>query len=378
MAHLTALEVEGYGPLRHVRLERLGGVTFVVGPNGSGKSSLLDALTFVRDAVGDGVLRAVEDRGGMETLVHRDGRASFSVALDFELVDGARTRYEIEIAERNGAVVVERERVLDRSPGSLEDEVALDGHRGHGSPKLFPGDGIPTSVNMDEPNDLILPFVARFWDHRALRPLDSALMDIELVDDRPGQPQPSLGRRVLDHPLARRAADLFTEHPDHAERILSAMRRIPGIDRVEVERTQDKRVVVRFGDAAFQDPFSIDAVSDGTLAYFALLVRLHAPDTKPLLLLEEPERQLYPDLLPHLYEELRGFAKRGGQVIATTHSPDLLSCARLDEVYALHKSEGFATAHRAADSDLLRSLYEAGDPPGALWKQGLFDHAFGS
>lgn len=96
-------------------------------------------------------------------------------------------------------------------------------------------------------------------------------------------------------------------------------------------------------------------------------------DSKPaaLLAVEGPENHLYPDLLRELVEEYRLYAGNGGQVLISTHSPGLLDCVDLDEVYWLVKEEGFAVAHAAGKSQLLRNFIEHGDTPGALWKQGL-------
>ena len=59
----------------------------------------------------------------------------------------------------------------------------------------------------------------------------------------------------------------------------------------------------------------------------------------------------------------------------STHSPEFLNGVKLDEIYWLVKKDGFATVRRASDSELLRNLNAEGDPPGALWKQGLFEGA---
>ena len=108
---------------------------------------------------------------------------------------------------------------------------------------------------------------------------------------------------------------------------------------------------------------------------FAYLVLLHDPKPHPLLAIEEPENQLYPQLMLELAEEFRDYADRGGQVFVSTHSPDFLNGAELDEIFWLVKKNGFATIHRVSDSATLRNLVEEGDPPGALWKQGLFEGA---
>ena len=71
---------------------------------------------------------------------------------------------------------------------------------------------------------------------------------------------------------------------------------------------------------------------------------------------EEPENQLYPALIRQLVEEFRAYAQRGGQVFVSTHSPDFLNGAELDEIRWLVKEDGFTTVRRASESELLQSL----------------------
>ena len=108
---------------------------------------------------------------------------------------------------------------------------------------------------------------------------------------------------------------------------------------------------------------------------FAYLVLLFDPKPFPLLAIEEPENQLYPQLMVELIEEFRAYAVRGGQVFVSTHSPDFLNGARMEEIFWLVKRDGFSLVRRASDNSNLVALVGAGDLPGALWKQGLFEGA---
>ena len=150
-------------------------------------------------------------------------------------------------------------------------------------------------------------------------------------------------------------------------------RRIPGVESVEAKPTEDGRLVLRFQDGSFKDPFIARYVSDGTIKMFAYLVLLNDPSPHPLLAIEEPENQLYPGLLFELVEEFRDYARRGGQVFISTHSPDFLSNVKLDEVFCLVKEHGFTQVKRASDSEILKNLIDEGDSLGNLWKQGFFD-----
>ena len=147
------------------------------------------------------------------------------------------------------------------------------------------------------------------------------------------------------------------------------------MEKVEAKPTEDGRLVLRFQDGSFKDPFIARYVSDGTIKMFAYLVLLYDPRPHPLLAVEEPGNQLYPELLAELVEEFRDYARRGGQVFVSTHSPDFLNGAKLEEIYWLAKAQGFTTIRRVSNSTLLRDLCAEGDLPGALWKQRLFDEA---
>jgi predicted ATPase len=201
------------------------------------------------------------------------------------------------------------------------------------------------------------------------------ISDFHVSEARPSQEE-GLAEHlsVRGDNLALVANYLFENHPDRFGSILDAMkRRVPGISVVESRQTEDGRLVLRFQDGSFKDPFIARHVSDGTIKMFAYLVLLNDPKPFPLLAVEEPENQLYPELLHELAEEFRAYANRDGQVFISTHSPDFLNALKLDEIYCLNKKQGFTEITRASESKRLQALFDAGDLPGYLWKQGLFE-----
>jgi len=162
-------------------------------------------------------------------------------------------------------------------------------------------------------------------------------------------------------------------HPDIFQHILKKMAaRVPGVSKVEATNTDDGRILLKFQDGSFKDPFIARYVSDGTIKMFAYLLLLHDPKPHPLLCVEEPENQLYPSLFCGLVEEFRNYADKGGQVMISTHSPDVLNYIELNEIFCLSKKQGITVINRASENELLVNLSKEGDLPGALWKQGLF------
>ena len=235
---------------------------------------------------------------------------------------------------------------------------------------------------LDDPSILAIKGLGQFREFRVVSELRSLIESWHISDFHIAEARPSAEAGYAEHlstrgdNVAQVAQYLYENHRERFERVLEAMRlRVPGVSDVEAKPTEDGRLVLRFQDGSFKDPFIARYVSDGTIKMFAYLVLLYDPAPHPLLAVEEPENQLYPDLLRELVEEFRDYARRGGQVFVSTHSPDFLNGATLDEIFWLVKEEGFTTVRRGSDNELLKALVKEGDLPGAIWRQGLFTGA---
>ena len=143
--------------------------------------------------------------------------------------------------------------------------------------------------------------------------------------------------------------------------------RIPGISKVEAKETEDGRIILKFQDQNFKDPFVARYVSDGTIKMFAYMILLHDPEPHPLLCIEEPENFLHPDLLLQLCEEIREYSERGGQVFVSSHSPDFVNGLKVDELFFLVKESGFTVIKAALDDETVRDLSKE-NQLGWLWR----------
>jgi predicted ATPase len=169
------------------------------------------------------------------------------------------------------------------------------------------------------------------------------------------------------------ANNIKENYPEIFTKILNKMKqRVPGVGDITTEPTPDGRLILRFHDGSFKDPFIDKFVSDGTIKMFAYLILLHDPNPYPLLCIEEPENQLYPKLLDELVEEFREYTRLGGQIFVSTHSPDLLNAAKINEVFWIVKKDGFAHIFPASGDEQIKAYMAEGDKMGYLWKQGFF------
>lgn len=386
---IEMLEIRNYRLFRHAKLSKLSPLAVVVGANGSGKTTLFDVFSFLKESLTQNVAQAVARRGGFAELVSRGQEGPICIIVQFRETGGRLATYQLEIASDDGRPVVHREVLRYRRGKYGQPWKFVDFSRGTGTAitneSAYGEPGVKEERKehtLDDPSVLAIKGLGQFKEFRVVAEFRSLIENWHISDFHITDARPSAEAGYAEHlsmrgdNVAQVAQFLFENHRERFDRVLQVMReRVPGIEKVEARPTEDGRLVLRFQDGSFEDPFIARYVSDGTIKMFAYLVLLHDPSPHPLLAIEEPENQLYPELLHELVEEFRDYARRGGQVFISTHSPDFLNGVNLDEIYWLVKRDGFSTARRASESELLANLIAEGDLPGALWKQGLFEGA---
>ena len=389
---IEQIEIKNYRVFRSARLTRLSPMTVVIGANGSGKSTLFDVFSFLKDALGGNVATAVARRGGFRELVSRGEEGPVSITVKFRESGGRLASYILEISSLGGTVFVSREILRyrrGRGRGSGRPWHFVDFSGGSGTAitneSVYGEEGAVEDreeFRLDDPSVLAIKGLGQFREFRVVSEFRSLIENWHISNFHIADARPSVDEGYAEHlstrgdNVAQVAQYLYQRHPEQFDCVLEAMSsRVPGVTNVEAKSTEDGRLVLRFQDGSFEDPFIARYVSDGTIKMFAYMVLLHDPKPHPLLAVEEPENQLYPSLLGDLIEEFRDYGRRGGQVFVSTHSPDFLSGTDLPEVYWLVKADGFSTVRRASDSELLRRLVAEGDRPSELWRQKLFDGA---
>ena len=389
---IESIEIKNYRLFQSIKIAHIPRLCVLVGANGSGKSTLFDVFSFLKDALSMNVAKAVAKRGGYRELTsrgHTDEPIEITLQFRLEITGYERlVTYSLKIEpDQQGKIVVAREilRYKRSSFGAPYHFLDFAYGKGYAITNEEDFSKAEEALNreaqeLDTPDILAIKGIGQFERFKAASAFRLMLENWHISDFHVSEARPSQEDGFAEHLSARGdnlplvANFLYENHRDRFERVLDAMkRRVPGVSVVEPRQTEDGRLVLRFQDGSFRDPFIARHVSDGTIKMFAYLVLLNDPKPFPLLAVEEPENQLYPELLSELAEEFRDYARRGGQVFISSHSPDFLNALTLDEIYCLKKEQGFSTVSRACESENLRALFEAGDLPGYLWKQGLFE-----
>ena len=385
---IEGIEIRNYRLFRHLILNDLPRMTVVVGANGTGKSTLFDVFTFLKDALTENVSVAVARRGGFRELVSRDSTGPIELTIKFRESGRRLVTYQLVIGFEKGRVVVEREVLHYRRGQRGQPWRFVNFSRGIGTAitneSAYGEEGAEEQRDeyaLDDPSILAIKGLGQFREFRVVSEFRSLIENWYISDFHIADARPSVEAGYAEHLSTRGdnvalvAQYLYENHPDRFQQVLNTMRwRVPGVTSVEAKPTDDGRLVLRFQDGSFKDPFIARYVSDGTIKMFAYLVLLYDPKPHSLLAIEEPENQLYPELLQELAEEFRAYAQRGGQVFISTHSPDFLNGAKLEEIFWLVKKDGFSTVVRANRSDNLRNLAMS-EMPGSLWKRNMFEGA---
>ena len=377
---IKQIAIKNYRVFRDAEFENMSPLSIVIGANGTGKSTLFDVFSFLKDALMGNVHSATVKRGGFSELKSRDMPEPIEIQVTYVGSSGQILLYVLQLVEEEGRTIVGTEHLITRR---LSQERVVDFARGQGVALKWSRDnpdGEPIPYDLDDPSTLAIKALGQIRDFPLVIEFRSLIEGWYVSNFHINDARVSAEAGYAEHlstigeNIAQVAHYLCENHPDRFQHVLEAMRtRVPGVDAVEAKVTEDGRLVLRFKDGSFKDPFIARHVSDGTIKMFAYLLLLHDPKPHPLVAVEEPENQLYPALLHELAEEFRGYARRGGQAFVSTHSPEFLNGTELDEVFVLRKVDGFAQVKRVRDSDLLERLVEEGDLPGALWRQRLLD-----
>jgi predicted ATPase len=393
-------------------------MTAVIGKNGVGKSTLFDAFGFLSDCLKGGVEEAcdVRGRGGFERLRSQGQEGSIEFQIYYKEDYNSRPiTYELAIdLDTDNRPYVKKERLRQRRKGQKTgwpfSFLLLDEGKGI----VWKGEEEGKQVEEGQDHFDLFKLIEKIQREADEESKETEL--VELNDKRKlgiatlgslkHHPRISLFRRFIEGwylsyftPDAARSLPLAgpqkhlnihgdnlgnvvqfmeREHSKKFQNILNSIsRKIPGIEKISTEKSPDNRLLLKFNDRGFQDPFYVQQMSDGTLKVLAYLLLLEDPSPPPFICIEEPENGLYHKLLETLAQEFRKHAtgQRGSsQIFITTHQPYFVDALQPEEVWILEKGDdGFSRIKRASDNPLIKNLVSEGLLLGSLWYSDYLD-----
>lgn len=372
---LATLAISNYRSLRNliVPLRRLNLVT---GPNGSGKSSVYRALRLLAETAQGGVIPSLAREGGLQsTLWAGPEKIGRSVKRGEHKVEGTVRRERVNL--RLGFASDEFGYAIDlglptptRSAFALDPEIKTESI--WAGPILRPAsllverrNWVVRNRNADGEWDVLShdlstfdSMMSQFADPRnapEMFTLREQIRSWRFYDhfrtdaDAPARlPQVGTHTPILGNDGSDLAAALQTIRevgdPAMLNRAVDDAFRGSMIEVLNIEG----RFEISMHQHGLLRPLKAAELSDGTLRYLLWIAALLTPRPPQLLVLNEPETSLHPDLLPALGRLIANAADRS-QVFVVTHAPKLISvlekradcnCIRLEKQFGETKVLG--------------------------------------
>jgi len=357
---LTTLAISNYRSLRDLVVP-LQGLNVITGANGSGKSNVYRALRLLADTAQGRVIPSLAREGGLPSTLWAGPEAfgrsvksgqhpvqgtvrkhsvslrlgfageQFGYAIDLGLPTPSSSAFALdpEIKREciwNGPVLRPASLLVDRR-GPLVRTRAEDGEWSTLTQHLATFDSMMAQLAdpRNAPEMLMLREQIRAW-----RFYDHFRTDLEAPAR---SPQVGTHTPVLGHDGADLAAALQT---------IREIGNSAALDEAIDDAFPGATVAVLNADGWFEvtmsqpgllRPLKAAELSDGTLRYLLWIAALLSPRPPGLLVLNEPETSLHPDLLPALGRLIAGAAQRS-QVLVVSHARRLI--AALEEQPGCH------------------------------------------
>jgi len=364
----------------------LGELNVLIGPNGSGKSNFVEALAILRATPVDIRLPFRDGAGVADWIYSGDGRESahISAVLSMPRVSGSgrivigrtQMRYVLGFRERQQRLVIENE-ILERlvpskSPITLFENTgkkiraAREQERSLALEDIEIDGSLSVLSQVREPRTYpeITQVARQFGTIRLYRDWRFGPRSSIRTAQRPDEPNDFLAE---DYSNLFLVLNKMEANAEVERKLLDRIRDlIPGVRRLRFN-VEGGSILLYLVEGEFQIPAT--RLSDGTLRWLCLLAILLHPTPPPLVVIEEPELGIHPDLLPTLADLLVEASERM-QLVITTHS-DILIDALSDtpeSILVAEKHEGQTTLARLSSEELKPWLEKY--RLGSLWLEG--------
>ncbi|MFT3987037.1 AAA family ATPase [Aestuariivirga sp.] len=358
---INTLAIAGYRSLRDVRLA-LGSLNVVTGANGSGKSSLYRAIRLLAEVAQGRIIPSLAREGGLSsTLWAGPETIARSVKQGIHAVEGTRRKNPVSLRLGFSG---------DDYGYAIDIGLPVPDSTMFGSDPVIKTESVWTGEKLGRSNEFAsrhgpsarIRGASGTWQQAmtTLQPFDS--MMTHCADPRQGAELLVLRERMRDwrfYDHFRTDRDALARKPQVGTRtpvmagdggdLAAALQTIREIgSATELSDTIDdafpgSSIEITANDGFFEvvmqqhgllRPLRSAELSDGTLRYLLLTAALLSPRPPRLMVLNEPETSLHPDLLAPL-ARLIALASSRTQIIVVTHAQPLA-----DELASLASCRG--------------------------------------
>jgi len=390
---ITNLTVSNFKSFKHLDL-KLGRFNVVIGANASGKSNFVEIFKFLKTLERENLDDAVSLHGGATALTNlRLGCGhplEMSIASDqqdtwagWEATEVYETMYgfSLQIGSPQDRIVIKDDRFTQRFQAAIGDEgveVTLGIVMSEGMRKavMSPSDVLERIKEKGKLSSFLT--IQKLFKLVQAKTVDALLLhhgfsgllgflglsdillpDIGVYDIDPRavkRPHEIAGITRLEENGENLA--LVLKHvladPEKSRKFHNLLRyMLPFAMEVGTEQYLGESVLLKLREEYYKDGLLANLLSDGTVDVVALITALFFED-KDVVIIEEPERNVHPRIISGLLELMKD-ASRNKQIIVTTHSPEVVKHAGLENLLLISRDkEGFSTISRPAEKEAVK------------------------
>lgn len=404
-------------------------LTMIVGANASGKSNIINVFRFIENIMTDGLENAVALQGGIQYISNANLPKGEKIEISFTIDVSNETwmrhlqnrKFALEVQEIDYKFVIQPNKKGSRYHIAYDyvkmnydcysyDSSAAKGERykalGIQYTTIYERKNQKSSIKInheispDSMNDqdfenalksdsacVYFAFVTS--EHKTelmlyrlsmlLPPYFSENTFIRIFDFDPKELKKSssvASTKMLEENGANLASvlqSILRKKEDTKKLTLLLNEFLPFIETISVENNPDKSFSYKIRECYNTKDFHANFLSDGTVSILALIIALYFEDQSNVIILEEPERNIHPKLLANLISSAEDVAKEK-QVIITTHNPEFLKHANIEDVRLVSREcSGETKVSKPGDNLIVKEFIKNNLGLEDLFLQGLLE-----
>jgi predicted ATPase len=376
---IKVLHVKNFKSFKDVKIE-LGKFNVVIGSNASGKSNFVEIFRFLKDIKNFGLDNALGKRGDPKYLINLKIGSSEPLYMRIEtgikLSDTIKltiSKKEIEIEIKIEEPIYEFALEFDKEGPKYkiindrliqkkgDKEIILEGNP---TPQITQPEGISKKELLYYRSILVLHNIIQtiimkkelllrslsFFPPISIYNFDPNLIKwpqktggAELEED--GRNLTFVLKNILENEEKRRIFFNLVEY------LLSF------IEDIKVEKSAEDVWLTKLKEKYLESEYLPSFfISDGTVNMIALIVALYFEKEEGLTIIEEPERNIHPALFSKIVEMMKE-ASQNKQIIITTHNPEIVKYADIQNLLLLSRDEeGFSVISRPEDKEEVKTF----------------------
>lgn len=405
---ITNIKVSNFKSFKELALD-LGPFNVVIGANAAGKSNFMEVFRFLKTLERENLDDAISLHGGCESILNK--RLGSSKPLRMRVTSDERmpwagewaniqvheTSYDVclRIARPHDGILIEGDRLTQKLQTIVGDEdiqLTLDiitTPEATRRVEIGPREVIDELINKENasffafhehlrglllgtpagisrPGALVSKRLESLLIRRGffgLMGLDRPFVRLGVYDIEPHdakKPGEIAGRSQLEEDGENLALVLknILADPEKSRKFHNLLQyMLPFVSEVGVERYLGESVLLKLREQYYEGDLLANLLSDGTVNVIALVTALFFED-KDVVIIEEPERNIHPHLISGLMELMKD-AARNRQVIITTHNPEVVRHAGVENLLLISRDkEGFSTVSRPAEKEDVKVFLE--------------------